>query len=218
MGVPCSTNKKSKKGDLLTDPKFNTSSIYYADEKLKFQVRFTQIKARNIPGSTLYIAVDFAGIKQMNTSESYSNITDYTWKFDHSFEFTMKRSQLREKQLKMTLIDKTKKEIGTVNLTLYDIVTGPAHQDFVINMKKGFKEAGRLTFDVFMSQIINLTVRSLNINCNLHDILKEKLYNYSMKMNTKEREIVSDHSVNFRNKMVAPSFTDLKNFEEDENY
>jgi len=34
------------------------------------------------------------------------------------------------------LIDKFDKEIGVVAIGMYDLATGPSHQDFVIKMKK----------------------------------------------------------------------------------
>jgi len=34
------------------------------------------------------------------------------------------------------LMNKLDKEIGAVSISLYDIATGPSHQDFVLKMKK----------------------------------------------------------------------------------
>ena len=70
-----------------------------------------------------------------------------------------------------------------------------------------------------MSQMIHLTVKTQNIACRLKDNLKEKFYNFSLKMITKEQEFLSDHSVNYKNVIVAPALPEKAADEnKDENY
>lgn len=67
--------------------------------------------------------------------------------------------------------------------------------------------------------MIHLTVKTQGITCKLKDNLKEKFYNFSLKMITKEQEFSSDHSLNYKNMMVAPTFPEKINEENrDENY
>lgn len=75
-----------------------------------------------------------------------------------------------------------------------------------------------------MSQIINIVIQAKAINCKMLTSLRERFYNFSLKMSAKDREI-SDHSENFKNTQMVTAFAD-KNVEDvghvedadDENY
>lgn len=54
-----------------------------------------------------------------------------------------------------------------------------------------------------MSQVIQLSVKPQRVTCRLKDNLKEKFYNFSLKMNLKEQEFLSYHSPKFQNNIVA---------------
>jgi len=50
----------------------------------------------------------------------------------------------------VVLVDKKEKELGKIHITILDIATGPAHQDFILKLKTNNK-SGRINFDVKMS-------------------------------------------------------------------
>jgi len=84
---------------------------------------------------------------------------------------------------------------------------------------KGYKEPGRINLDIKMSQMIHLTMKTKSINCRLKDNLKEKFYNFSLKMITKEQEFLSDHSFNYKNMIVGQPPPEKSSEENrDENY
>ncbi len=61
-----------------------------------------------------------------------------------------------------------------------------------------------------MSQIIHLSVKAQKVHCNITEGLRDKFYNFSMKMSAKDHEYLSEHSTNYKN----PLFADAKTVEE----
>ena len=64
--------------------------------------------------------------------------------------------------------------MGKIKIKTYDIATGPLHYDY------GFKNSkARLFFDIKMSQIVNITMKPLNMTAIFKDVLSAPLYCYN---------------------------------------
>jgi len=163
----------------------------------------SNIKTRNIPLSTASLKIMFGKSKKISVTDATIVSKNFNWTFNEIFEYSTTRRGLRESFLKISLLEKQGKEIGDVKINLHELATGPFHLDFFIKMKKGYKEPGRINLDVKMSQVIQVSVKPQRVTCKLKDNLKEKFYNFSLKMSLKEQEFLSNHSPKFHNVIVA---------------
>lgn len=81
----------------------------------------------------------------------------------------------------MTIRDHERKDLASIKLNLYELSTGPFHHDMILqNKSMGFR--GRLLFDLKMKQKTVFFVRPLYIHAILQDSLKEKAYNFYMRI------------------------------------
>ena len=64
-------------------------------------------------------------------------------------------------------------------LNIYDVATGPFHNDFQLDSSR---LKGRLSFDLRMSQRINISVRPENVKISLNDASYEKFFSFSVKL------------------------------------
>lgn len=81
------------------------------------------------------------------------------WKICEKFDFQMTEYELRKSYLEVSLMNQNKEVVGVIKLNLFLIVTGPFHQDFAIQFKN--EKYGRISFDLKISQIIELKIQSL---------------------------------------------------------
>ena len=76
----------------------------------------------------------------------------------------------------------------------------------------------RITFDLKMSQLITMTLKTLKICCLLAENPKEREYNYSLKMMGHLRDFSSEHSSNIKNPLFKLAAIHEKKEEIPENY
>lgn len=69
-----------------------------------------------------------------------------------------------------------------------------------------------------MFQMIRMFVKARTVLCYISEGLKEKNYNFSLKMKTREREFFSEHSTNYRNQTVSQAVPVGVEKLENENY
>jgi|LakMenEpi03Aug12_release.lakeMendotaPanAssembly.Ray.scaffolds.fasta_scaffold252189_1 hypothetical protein len=71
----------------------------------------------------------------------------------------MTEYELRKNFLEVTIRNENKKIVGKVSINLFLITTGPFHQDFELVFANG--KIGRISFDLKISQIISVTIKSI---------------------------------------------------------
>jgi len=230
MGIICSSEKKKTSSSKYAEDDLKKTAIQSLqqqqapiellsgpDEDLRFKVQLDTIKARNLPSSASYVKVKFGKEKEFMTSRDNVYGATHSWNMKQDFDFNTTRKSLRIQAIELTLHDGYDQIIGSVGIRLHDIVTGPPEQDFPLSMNKGYKEQTRLNFPVKMYQMISICVKPKQVTCKLDEGLKEKFYNYSLKLKTKEREFLSEHSANFRNPSATIMLASEK-LAESENY
>lgn len=90
-------------------------------------------------------------------------------------------AQLKTSYAILILKDSQRKELYTIKLNLYDLARGPIHHNYIID-NKSTDTKGRLIFDFKMVQRVRLIIKALYLHTLLNDTLKEKAYNYSLKI------------------------------------
>lgn len=73
--------------------------------------------------------------------------------------------EIRKAFLVVHAIDQGESIVGSLKINLYLICTGPYHQDFMMEFKNG--KIGRISFDFKVSQLIELSLQSLQAEINL---------------------------------------------------
>ena len=71
----------------------------------------------------------------------------------------MTEYELRKQFLEVSIQREDGDQVGTVKINLFLIATGPFHQDFALNFPS--QKVGRISFDLKLSQIVDLKIESL---------------------------------------------------------
>ena len=58
----------------------------------------------------------------------------------------------------MSILNEKNEQVSTVKINLFLITTGPYHQDFALHFRNN--KIGRISFDLKISQIIDLRIES----------------------------------------------------------
>ena len=82
-------------------------------------------------------------------------------------------------------------------VNLYKIATGAIHNNFTIISSKG--SPGKISFDVKMSQLFNISIKSCVLVGKLLENLSEKHYFYNISLRDGDVIIESEHSADFEN-------------------
>jgi len=83
-----------------------------------------------------------------------------------------------DQTLEITVIELSQnKTIGSVNIPIWTIATGPSSFDYIMN--KGDSYNGRLSFEVKMSQYVYFEIKCKTLHCKFKDRLDEKYYRYN---------------------------------------
>lgn len=77
------------------------------------------------------------------------------------------------------VIDENEAVLGLLKINLYLICTGPYHQDFMLEFKGG--KMGRISFDFKVSQLIEVSLESLETEINLLKKHPGENFAYSIK-------------------------------------
>ena len=64
--------------------------------------------------------------------------------------------------------------VGRIKIKTYEIATGPLHHDYAFE-----SSAGRLFFDIKMSQIVKMSLKPLEIVCKFKEPLSAPIYSYN---------------------------------------
>lgn len=70
----------------------------------------------------------------------------------------MTEYELRKQFLEVAVLKEDSQQVARIKINLFLITTGPFHQDFAIHFPNG--KTGRISFDLKISQIINLKIQS----------------------------------------------------------
>jgi hypothetical protein len=81
------------------------------------------------------------------------------WRINESFDFQMTEYELRKQFLEVAILKEDGEQVGSIKINLFLIATGPFHQDFAIHFPQ--QKVGRISFDLKISQIIDLKIESL---------------------------------------------------------
>jgi hypothetical protein len=73
----------------------------------------------------------------------------------------MTEYELRKQFLEIGVENERQEQVATVKINLYLIITGPYYHDFELRFPNG--RTGRITFDLKISQIIDLKIKSERI-------------------------------------------------------
>lgn len=103
---------------------------------------------------------------------------------------------------------KTNKPVGSINVNLYNVATGPTHFDFQVSEGSGF--LGRIIFDCRFSQFITVTLKSPSLVCKMNQNLNDKYYYYVMTLIDQKRlRHQSKRSGLFENVFLNTHTTDI---------
>lgn len=83
-----------------------------------------------------------------------------------------------------------------MSISLYDIAVGPTHFDFKTGNDK---LAGRVKFDLKLSQVIEMEITSTTLICNMEENLTERFYLYNMYLLDGKKRTRSEMSSTFEN-------------------
>jgi hypothetical protein len=75
------------------------------------------------------------------------------------YDFEMTEHELRSNCLQVEIQDESARSVGSLSINLFLIATGPFHQDFALQFENG--TVGRISFDLRLSQVIELSVQGL---------------------------------------------------------
>lgn len=77
----------------------------------------------------------------------------------------MTEYQLRKSFVEIYIIDQNEQIVGESKVNLFLISSGPYHQNFSINLKKG--PTARIHFDLKISQVIEIELNSIEAEIDL---------------------------------------------------
>ncbi|EGR27742.1 hypothetical protein IMG5_190370 [Ichthyophthirius multifiliis] len=123
------------------------------------------------------------------------------WKISEEFMYTCEAESLKTSHFNMYIQDDSGSLVSQISLTLFDICTGPIHNDMFLQTKEVQKkyikqklynlqqvDNGRITFDIKMAQMINMKISCKSLNMILDENLSEKAYNFSMQIKVKKKK------------------------------
>lgn len=70
----------------------------------------------------------------------------------------MTEYELRKQFLEVVVLKEDYEQVARIRINLFLITTGPFHQDFALQYPNG--KTGRISFDLKISQIIDLKIQS----------------------------------------------------------
>ena len=96
--------------------------------------------------------------KQRPGDHPRKNVT-IQWRINEAFDFQMTEYELRKQFLEVSILREDGEQVGNIRINLFLIATGPFRQDFALCFPS--QRTGRLSFDIKLSQIIDLKIESL---------------------------------------------------------
>ncbi|KAL4460366.1 hypothetical protein ABPG74_000117 [Tetrahymena malaccensis] len=175
---------------------------------LKFNVKISNIKAKNLPVSESQVMIIFASIKNKIKTGLIRDTKNPHWKINEEFDFICEADKMKNLLFDMFVQDEAGNVISKITLTLYQIATGPVHNDFLLNTQD-LTRKGRITFDIRMAQFVTMNISCKNMFCTMDENLQDKAYNFNLKVKSHDQDYESDHSPNFINPTYAFSHIPL---------
>ena len=162
MGALCGKN--------LRQPKRQSSllkKIEQLDFEMHFNVSLQNFKGKNIQKDSSYITIQFAKYKECKSLVIYHS-SNPNYRINEKFSIKIFTRSLKENYMTIKLYDGKNNYNGNVTLSLYEIATGPIHNDYVINSKN--KYLGRIGFDIIMTQRITFGIQCHKLQANFDQL------------------------------------------------
>ena len=154
MGALCGSN--NSKNRAMTRKSSLLRKIEDLELEMQFNVTLQNFKGKNIQLESSYITVNFANYKEVKSMIFYHSANP-NYRINESFDIKCFTRKLKENDVTIKLYDAKNGYNGNVCVSLYELSTGPIHNDYVINSKN--KYMGRISYDVKMTQQITFGIQ-----------------------------------------------------------
>ncbi|CAK68692.1 unnamed protein product (macronuclear) [Paramecium tetraurelia] len=121
------------------------------------------------------------------------NNGDHYWRASFDGTLKMTEQQMRESNMKISVIDN--QVIGSATINLFEAAVGPFHFQLPIRGQN----MGNVSFDLKMNQVLQATLQSKFIIWELNQSLSDVRYNYNLRLVTSQFSFISEHSTTFVN-------------------
>ncbi|KRX10637.1 hypothetical protein PPERSA_05457 [Pseudocohnilembus persalinus] len=182
----CCTNSKQKyKLEELIKQKNDYQKQIYNEHK-PVKLIFSNFKMKNLPFTTSSIQVKV--LDQSIKSTEIQDNKNPIWKppLDPiEIQKIKDDNDLKQIVIQIKILGKKRKEVGYVNINLYDVAVGPKRHDFQINWLPSFDNdkniLSRIQFELEFSQKIQLIIKCSFIKCYLNTIMpKDSKFKFNL--------------------------------------